>query len=718
MFTPNGSGSYSARGTTIVFFRRKPRCKTIRQELIQIDIRTAIIYGSETERKNVIGNLYEKLIDDELRASLGAVYTPDDTMHFMVELGAHFLGKFRGKKIVEPACGSGHFYREVYRQYVDEVKNHSAASGIAFEASGAHAEALSHIYGRDIDPFAVQLTLLSTFLEQLKDNVRPGEASTGARHKWLADRSIDTQNSLDPITVDPVLYFDIEKTGDLTVARSRRASCIRASSPDLLIGNPPYGVSVVRGAHYDDLYDLTSKDSYGYFIVNGIRRLPKGKRLIYIVSSSFLTIGSHLALRRAILATCKIIRIVKLHRATFPGIDIFPVIVELERCSDQEQRNANIYQFYDFWRLHPADHKAELNAAYAAILADMSAQSPLPFEAVLAKRYTVRQGILDRYAKRPIFEGLASFYEFMADIPPTAPTVTLTRFDGSKIEVRTATIRGRSVLRLKDIADVKIGLQSGDNPRFYRAAPGVKGGAAKGGYKEVSLKQVASDEAIAAMTPAQRTNGFEINDPSNDRFFVPLDKAGASDIDGGFLPVFWRPVEFYIDWSEQAVKAMKALHGKAGVFRNPQFYFRKGISFSNTGIYSPTFRLAHGGVFDQTGSCIFCDVLDQSVLLGILCSTVALYFVKSFINHGVHAQLDDVPIVLPDAAQSAAIARIVNAIVADQKANPAFDYRPKLAELDAVIFDLYNLTADERSEVGTWYRRHYPKITGDGSEEA
>jgi len=59
----------------------------------------------------------------------------------------------------------------------------------------------------------------------------------------------------------------------------------------------PYGVKVVKGAHYDDVYDLGSKDSYGYFIANAIKRLPEGRRLIYIVSSSFLTIGTHKALR-------------------------------------------------------------------------------------------------------------------------------------------------------------------------------------------------------------------------------------------------------------------------------------------------------------------------------------------------------------------------------------------------------------------------------------
>jgi hypothetical protein len=146
--------------------------------------------------------------------------------------------------------------------------------------------------------------------------------------------------------------------------------------------------------------------------------------------------------------------------------------------------------------------------------------------------------------------------------------------------------------------------------------------------------------------------------------------------------------------------------------------FQRGISFSNTGIYCPTFRLGHGGVFDQKGSNIFCDVLDQRVLLGILSSTLMRYFAKSFINHGVDAQLDDLPIVLPDDAEAKAIAAIVNDIVAEQRNLATFDYRPKLAELDAVIANIYGLTQGEREELSTWYRRHYPKLTGDGAEEA
>jgi hypothetical protein len=126
------------------------------------------------------------------------------------------------------------------------------------------------------------------------------------------------------------------------------------------------------------------------------------------------------------------------------------------------------------------------------------------------------------------------------------------------------------------------------------------------------------------------------------------------------------------------------------------FYFKRGISFSNMGIYSPTFRLSHGGVFDQKGSNIFCDALDERVLLGILCSTLTRYFAKAFINHGVDAPLDDLPIVLRSEAEATAIIAIVDDIVAAQKADTGYDYRPKLAELDTLIATLCGLTKPER----------------------
>ena len=510
------------------FLPHEETLEAIREKLIQIDIRTAIIYGSAAHRSNVIGDVYEQLIDDELRSGLGAVYTPDVTMKFMVALGRQFLGGYRGSKVVEPACGSGHFYREIYRQYVDEVFEDDDKAGRQRNGELAHKEALEFIYGRDIDPFAVQLTLLSTFLEQLKDNISPATA-TDTRKLWLADKAVDTQNSLDRVTIDPTGDLDIHMTKDISAARNLRSSAKRALNPDLMIGNPPYGVRVEKGPDYGDIYELQSPDSYGYFIANALKRLPNGKRVIYIVSSSFLTISTHRKLRETILKSAKIIKVIKLHRATFPGIDTFPVILELEKCEIEKNRADNVYQFYDLWQMHPKKGAADLAQAYEAILNDPHAKKPWPFNDDISKRYTVRQGLLGSFESKPIFEGKPSLYEFMADLTKDFTELKLDDGNGQVQEVRARNIRSRYIVKLSQIASVRIGLQSGANSKFYRAAAGVKGGSAKGGYSEVSLNQIVSEDRLAKMTTDERLGGFEVNDPTSDAFFVPLDKAGTSE---------------------------------------------------------------------------------------------------------------------------------------------------------------------------------------------
>jgi hypothetical protein len=346
---------------------------------------------------------------------------------------------------------------------------------------------------------------------------------------------------------------------------------------------------------------------------------------------------------------------------------------------------------------------------YAAVLNDLSAKGKWPFDPTRTARYTVRQGAIRTFSRLPIFDALPRLYEFMQNVSAAPPsTVVLSSIDGARTkEVPAPEFRSRRVVKVRDLAEVKIGLQTGDNARFYRVRKGVTGGAVKGGYKEVDPRNVVSAKSLSKLTKSDRLNGIVINDPTNDRYFVPLDKSAESDIEAGILSMFYQPVDFYIDWSV-AVAEMKDLPG--AVFRNPEYYFRRGISFSNTGIYSPTFRLSHGGVFDQKGSCIFSDFFEPEFLLGVLSSTFVKYLVKSFINHGVDAQLDDVPIVVPTASERTAIIDKVRQIVQHQMANPQHDFRPQLAELDKLIFALYGLTDPEIGEVNTWYERRYPAL--------
>lgn len=690
------------------FLPKSETLEQIRKELIEIDVRHAIVYATLETRSNVIGDIYGRLIDDELRNSIGAIYTPEETVNFMVELGRKFLGKFRGKKIVEPACGSGHFYLKIYRDYIEEVIDDYNKLGQLPDYSMAHREALDHVLGRDIDPFAVQLTLFSVFLEQLKDNIKGGTIhESNIRDQWKADFSISCQDSLSSITINP--------DSELNLQPELLDSCNKALFPDLIIGNPPYGVKVVETSKLNDTYDLQSKDSYGYFIVNAIKRLPENKRVIFITSSSFLTIKTHLKLRQFILDNCKIIRIVKLHRSTFPGIDIFPVVVEFEKCSKKQDRDDNFYEFYDFWQLHPIDKKKELSKIYQEIVEDKFCGVSWPYDSKRIQRYVVRQELLDNYSARTIFDGMPTLFQFMNETQtPINEEIKILNCCGQENVVKFKDIRGVRLTRLGNIAVAKEGLVAPGTRIYYRIAEGGHRGSVKGGYLEVNPNLVLTLQEIGGLNPTEKKDGIKVDDPMHNKHFIPLDKPGASDIEGKILNQYYRPVEFYVDWSLKAVSEMKV--SKRGRFQGSSHFFLKGITYSPIGLYSPTFRLGHGSVFDQNASGIFCDVFSREFLLGILCSKLIKYFLKVFINHSLGAQVDsikEIPIAIPTKEQLEAIENKVIEIVEQQKKQLNYDYYKEQESLDKMVYSLYGLKDVEINEVENWYARRYPKLRRD-----
>jgi hypothetical protein len=698
------------------FLPKSETLKQIRDELIKIDVRHAIVYATPETRSNVIGDIYERLIDEELRNSIGAVYTPEETVDFMVKLGKKFLINFRGKKIIEPACGSGHFYRRIYRDYVNEVINDYKKSAQIPDYSRAHSEALEHVFGRDIDPFAVQLTLLAVFLEQLKDKIKALTIhDSNVRHQWKADSSISCQDSLDPITINPNSYLNLHLVLDRDTGQGFIDSCNKALSPDLIIGNPPYGVKVVEPVRFNEVYHLQSKDSYGYFIANAIERLPEGRRVLYITSSSFLTIKSHLSLRQLCLSNCKIIRVIKLHRAAFPGIDIFPVIFEIEKCENRQERENHFYHFYDLWQLHPINHLTDIKEIYAFILDDHNAQQSWPYDPKRVQRYVIRQGLLDNYSGRTIFEGMPSLFQFMNDTQTsTDQEIEILNPCGRENTVICKNIRGVIIARLGNIAVVKVGLQSPNNRSYYRIAGGVRGGAVRGGYMEVIPDIALTLEETERLSQSEKIDGIKIDDPIHDKHFVPLDKPGASDIEGKILNQYYRPVEFYVKWSTEAVSEMKS--SRRGRFQGSSHFFLKGISYSDTGIYSPTFRLGHGGVFDQKASGIFCDVFSREFLLGVLCSKLIKYFLKVFINHSISTQVDsikEIPIAIPTTEQLEAIESKVTEIIEQQRKQPNYDYYNEQESIDKMVYAFYGLKDVEIDEVENWYARRYPKLRRD-----
>ncbi len=120
---------------------------------------------------------------------------------------------------------------------------------------------------------------------------------------------------------------------------------------DFIVGNPPYlnkASSYVRKnrAKLKKIYGKTNAhETYSMFIVNSIWRLKEGGKLGFITSDSFLTLSTHLKLRKFILANCIVneILLAPINLFDKQNVSTYPVIFILTKCSkeDNEQVRDN-----------------------------------------------------------------------------------------------------------------------------------------------------------------------------------------------------------------------------------------------------------------------------------------------------------------------------------------------------------------------------------------
>jgi hypothetical protein len=137
---------------------------------------------------------------------------------------------------------------------------------------------------------------------------------------------------------------------------------------DFIVGNPPYlnkASTYVRNnkAELKQIYGkINAHETYSMFIVNSIWRLKEGGKLGFITSDSFLTLSTHLKLRRFILENCIIDEILLAPTNLFDKqkVSTYPVIFFLTKCSKEKNeqiRNNNIMKIIpriksedDYWK--------------------------------------------------------------------------------------------------------------------------------------------------------------------------------------------------------------------------------------------------------------------------------------------------------------------------------------------------------------------------------
>lgn len=505
---------------------------------------------------------------------------------------------------------------------------------------------------------------------------------------------------------------------------------------DCVIGNPPYGGTKISDEVRNAL-DIESKDPYGAFMARFLQRnadtpLKQGGVLAFIVSDTFMTIKSHLKLRRHLMQNY-VHKMLRVHPDTFHAtVNTAIVVIERNRkpefdekhiCLMADLTNISIHEQYDhFVEVLNLTKGTDFSAAKKNISNEEYAV------------YYYPQALINTSSNLPFFVASPKLFALMNDSSKDLKREART-IGGKHVQVRKIRMNGKEieVVKLGEIAEVKQGLATGDNNAYLFQNPD-----ARGNYRSIEdfkeflltekdLDKIRSNEKLRV---AVIDKGISKGNEKSDRYFggryiIPYDKGGESDAEGGWMPNYYVPTNYYIDWSEWAVKRMKTLttaernrlEGLSGGderlcsrFQNVEYSFNKFITYSRTGIYAPTFRLNNGGAFDTKSNGLF--MVGLMGLLSLFNSNLYKFLFKTFLCHTVQAEGDALEQMPTTISINNDLTLLTKNLTSSQKSNPRYDYAShEQIEIDKLVYEAYGLIAEDVQEVENWYARRYPKLS-------
>ena len=301
----------------------------------------------------LLGSIYERYLGNtlsikprqvrlepkpEVRKAGGVFYTPKFIVDYIVQntLGKLLAGKtpedVARLRILDPACGSGSFligafqylidwhldyYREhkqkarVHPMFPEVVQGFDGRERLSFHAKTSIMR--TNLYGVDIDPQAVEITMMSLYLKALENE----QGMLGPKHEKLPELKFNVRcgNSL--------VESDIQKSHPLTPSDRDRirpfdwnsredgfGDILSTGGFDAVIGNPPYiqlSMEEFRDPKVNPYLlekfkgSMGRLNTFGFFIEQGKSVLKPRGFLGFIIPNTFLTQGYYEDLRTRVL---------------------------------------------------------------------------------------------------------------------------------------------------------------------------------------------------------------------------------------------------------------------------------------------------------------------------------------------------------------------------------------------------------------------------------
>ena len=296
--------------------------------------------------QNIVGLLYEVIVEERFRHQLGQFYTPED----VVDVLTAFAIRDPNDLVLDPATGGGSFLRSAYTRK---------------RAYGAnHERALADIWGCEVTAFAAELSTVTLATSDTHE--------AAAYPRVLLRDFFELRPGLEtPLEIPGIL-------GRLTVPLTFNA----------VIGNPPYisyrhitNQNAILNALASDTHLVLPKfsgksDVYLWFIVHATRFLGQGGRLAFVVSAGMIFSDYGIPLIRFLGRHYRIRAIVdSIVERWFPEADTNTVLLLLERETEAALRETNEMRFVRLRRplahIIPSPAEANRRDVVEAFLTEM-----------------------------------------------------------------------------------------------------------------------------------------------------------------------------------------------------------------------------------------------------------------------------------------------------------------------------------------------------------
>jgi methylase of polypeptide subunit release factors len=389
-----------------------------------------------------IGRIFDALIPPTERHKLGQYYTRDD----VVDLINGFCIRSPNATVADFGCGAGTFLVRAYARLrlADPKKSHS--------------EAIRQIFGVDISKFAALLSAVNLAIRELEyvDN-----------HPQVVCRDF-----FETFPEEPMALMG---RSHAVHSLSDKDFTIEIPKLDAVVGNPPYTrreeledyiedyrevLDAAINRDWPDDLEVRGKASiFAWFYLHGLRFLKKSGRLGFVTPDSWLDVEYGRYLQDAFLRKTRILAVIKSSvERWFPDAAVNTAITVLERCDQEDARNANTVRFVMLKvplsnLLPPNTSEAGRTEAVEELLNKIAAKSDT-YEDENLRVYPVTQSHLlgigtDRRSKRYVGIAWGKYLRISKSLD-----LILKRLD-------------RRLVPLEEIASVELGYTTGFNDFFY-----------------------------------------------------------------------------------------------------------------------------------------------------------------------------------------------------------------------------------------------------------